>query len=392
MTRGCSRVSLQTCTNKLKSKKLLAKNQIEMKKLVVLLLAVVVASGSVAMPAFAVSTEDIWVSLAEMPTARGALQTAVVNGKIYAIGGSGPIGVNEVYDPATDNWMTKAPMPIPQQNFAIAVYEGKIYCLGGEGNETANQVYDPANDTWQIKSSLPTGRYSLEAHTIDDEIYVIGGVRELGHGLGIEDLNVTEAYNPSTDTWTTKSPKPNPMGYVSAIVDDRIYLISAEVTQIYDPQTDTWSTGAPPKSSNRFGIQVTCTAAATTGVMAPKRIYLYDDSIMQVYNPYNDSWATVAPPPTNSREYAAFAVVDDQLYLIGGFTEWWQSIDHAANERYTPFGYGTPQPTTTVAPSGWQAESFSTAQVTLVSIAVAATAAVIAVSIYTAKRKHYAKA
>ena len=92
--------------------------------------------------------ENSWVSKAPMHEARGCLGVAIVNDKIYAIGGSsgamggligeflltgaGPIlNTTEEYDPAMDTWTFKAPMPTPREHFGIAVYENKIYCIGG---------------------------------------------------------------------------------------------------------------------------------------------------------------------------------------------------------------------------------------------------------------------
>jgi N-acetylneuraminic acid mutarotase len=105
------------------------------------------------------AAENEWVSKADMPTARGYLHVATVDGKMYAIGGSGPIGTNEEYDPQNDTWATKTPMPFPEQNFAVAAYQNKIYCIGGEDK---NQVYDPATDTWEIKADMPTARYTVQ--------------------------------------------------------------------------------------------------------------------------------------------------------------------------------------------------------------------------------------
>ena len=57
---------------------------------------------------------NTWEAVASMPTARAQLGVAVVNGKIYAIGGEsndhGPILLNitEEYDPPTNTWTTKA--------------------------------------------------------------------------------------------------------------------------------------------------------------------------------------------------------------------------------------------------------------------------------------------
>ncbi|TRO45881.1 galactose oxidase, partial [Candidatus Bathyarchaeota archaeon] len=60
------------------------------------------------------AVENSWTTKKSMSTARGGLGVAVVNGKIYAIGGSNndaQLAVNEEYNPATDSWISKSPMP-----------------------------------------------------------------------------------------------------------------------------------------------------------------------------------------------------------------------------------------------------------------------------------------
>jgi len=59
----------------------------------------------------AYAQEDTWTSLAPMPTPRMDLGLAVVNNKIYAIGGQTGRGLsdivldtNEMYNPATNTW------------------------------------------------------------------------------------------------------------------------------------------------------------------------------------------------------------------------------------------------------------------------------------------------
>lgn len=85
--------------------------------------------------------------------------------------------------------------------------------------------------------------------------------------------------------------------------------------------------------------------------MAPKRIYVYDGANLQIYDPQTDSWTNGTAPPT-SRQYLGITVVDDCLYFIGGMSFPFPDIHsyyvfHAANERYTPVGYGS----STVAPT-----------------------------------------
>lgn len=336
-----------------------------------------------ATPASGASTAgNSWEEKAPMPTGRGYLGVAVVNEKIYAIGGGGSIGINEVYDPVADNWTTKSSMPNPTQSFGIAACKGKIYCIGGISSDStgANRVYDPANNSWETKTSMPTGRYGLLANAVNGKIYCMGGVKLLGYNQGVEPLNVTEVYDPSSNTWTTKSPMPSPEGYVSAVVDNKIYVIGPGLTQIYNPDTDTWSTASPSPTSltSRGSNGVAAAATATSGTMAPKRIYVYDGSSLQVYNPQNDSWTFSSAPPT-SRQYLGIAVVNDLLYFIGGFTYTppFSYNYYATNEQYTPVGYGTAQEHTPFP---------------LVPVAVSGVSAVVVVgavvALYFKKRKH----
>ena len=84
------------------------------------------------------TSPNSWASKAPMQEARGGLGVAVVNRKIYAIGGSiasgtyppdvfngGFVGTNEEYDPTTDTWKTKVSMPTPRAHFAIAAYQNQ---------------------------------------------------------------------------------------------------------------------------------------------------------------------------------------------------------------------------------------------------------------------------
>ena len=66
-----------------------------------------------------------------MPTARGALAAAVLNGKLYAIGGVKAFGRDnvaalEVYDPTSDRWESLSPMQRARDHLAVGVVDGKI--------------------------------------------------------------------------------------------------------------------------------------------------------------------------------------------------------------------------------------------------------------------------
>jgi len=323
-----------------------------------LVLFFMIASCLMAKPALSSeeTEENSWVSEASMQVARSGLGVAVVNGKIYAIGGSaenGVVGTNEEYDPATNTWTYKKPMPTPRYGFATAVYQNKIYCIGGFTSDSVtgvNEVYDPATDTWETKTPLPTVRAGLKANVVNSKIYFIGGY--VGNASsGYSYLTLNDVYDPETDSWTTKAKVPTAVSSViSAVVDSKIYFIMDYLNQIYDAAADTWSLGKPlPDSSMMYAR-----AEAATGVNAPKRIYVFGGGITQVYDHESDSWTFGADGPIDRYGFGV-AVVNDLLYVIGGstatyreFPETWmyppEVTWYAANERYTPFGYGTAPP------------------------------------------------
>ena len=171
--------------------------------------------------------ENSWVSMSPMHVGKGrTLGVAVVNGKIYAIGGDGGsvqytgsghgsttnvVNTTEEYDPATDTWAIKASMPTARALFATAAYENKVYCIGGYNytadwfDEGVNEVYDPATDMWETKAALPTPRFGPAAGVVNGKIYVIGGNVMSPPWTFVF---VNEVYDPETDSWATRSPPP----------------------------------------------------------------------------------------------------------------------------------------------------------------------------------------
>jgi len=334
----------------------------------VLILLLVLCSLLVALPNTEIvrAAEDSWVSKAPMQEARIGLGIAVVNDKIYAIGGVGPGGgtggfcaFNEEYDPATDTWTFKASMPTPRSLFGIAVYQDRIYCMGGYtlvglvGVKTdVNEVYDPATDTWETKTSMPSARLGLEANIVKDKIYLIGGYESV-NGTSVGVSNRTDVYDPATDTYTSKASIPTPVSYsASAVVDNKIYVMTSGLNQIYDTESDSWSKGAPAPLPIILG-----SAGTTEDEFAPERIYVFGANAAmpyymfnvqnfptQSYDPENNNWTVCTSMPTG-RFSTGVAVLNDSFYVIGGYTleggyttERWtpSTVPSAVNEQYTP--------------------------------------------------------
>jgi len=186
------------------------------------------------------ASPDTWTSKTPMNEARGGLGVAVVNGKIYAIGGStvqtaltsytsgGIVGTNEEYNPAANSWINRKPMPTPRARFATAVYQNKIYCMGGfsefssftgelQSEVSVIEVYDPATDNWSTISPMPVAGAGLQANVVDDKIFLLGG---------ISNPDACLAYDPATDSWTNEKPIPDSSSlFCSTVVDGKIVAI-----------------------------------------------------------------------------------------------------------------------------------------------------------------------
>ena len=84
-----------------------------------------------------------------MPTARSGLGVTVVNGLLYAVGGSnssGFLATVEAYDPATNTWTSKASVPTRRSGVGVAVINGELYAVGGgntAGALATSEGYQP---------------------------------------------------------------------------------------------------------------------------------------------------------------------------------------------------------------------------------------------------------
>lgn len=127
-----------------------------------------------------------WVSKAAFPSPRNHLASAVLGGKIYAIGGqtgqdsvSVSQGTVNAYNPATDTWSTLAPLPRKLNHATATILNGQIVVMGGQtwyNLPTAHTfAYDPATNTWDTLTSLPAARYSGTSGTIGGSVYYSGG-------------------------------------------------------------------------------------------------------------------------------------------------------------------------------------------------------------------------
>ncbi len=201
--------------------------------------------------AFDTASATSWTTMAPMTTARYLLTAQAVSGKLYAIGGynAGTLTTVEAYDPTGNSWSPKTAMPTSRYMLGSGVINGLIYVAGGysttSGAATAVlEAYDPVGNSWNSTAlaSMPTARYGVTAAVANGILYVIGGTVN-----GSTMLNTVEAYNPTSDSWSTKASR-----YYAAqtagsfVINGIIYVFGGFTTntintaEAYDPGTNTW--------------------------------------------------------------------------------------------------------------------------------------------------------
>jgi len=313
------------------------------------------------------NAEGTWATRADMPTVRWELSTCVVDGKIYAIGGAGPVyealRTVEEYDPATDTWTPKSEMATARQGLSTNVVDGKIYAIGGgafppnalpgEEYDTFSTVeaYDPATDTWTTKSEMPTARGFHSANVVDGRIYVIGGSPVSPSGGSILTVAV---YEPATDTWTQKGDMPasRRAGFTS-VVDGKIYGFGGYANRRrvdeYDPVTDTWTEKAHmPTYRHALSTSVVDGKIYAIGGYVPGVSGYPGVATVEVYDPATDTWTTAPDMPTG-RFGPRTSVVDGKIYVIGGMGYWIRTAYGTVEEYDTGF---VPEAITSVEAKG----------------------------------------
>ncbi|KAJ7336612.1 hypothetical protein OS493_011830 [Desmophyllum pertusum] len=142
-----------------------------------------------------------WTSVTSLNKCKGALALSVLEGWLYAAGGShngSALKSVERYDPIKNEWTQVANMRLPRSHFGMASLQGRLFAVGGYcGISEIEHVecYDPMTNKWSDMSSMNKSRMNHAVVTFSDRIYVIGG----SNSVGI--LDSIEKYNPDLNLW-----------------------------------------------------------------------------------------------------------------------------------------------------------------------------------------------
>ncbi|KFO25889.1 Kelch-like protein 14 [Fukomys damarensis] len=183
------------------------------------------------------------------------------------------------------------------------------------------------------RQSLASRRASFYACRLDKHLYVIGGRNETGY------LSSVECYNLDTNEWRYVSSLPQPLAaHAGAVHNGKIYISGKSFLSslfqggvhngeyvpwlyCYDPVMDVWA---------RKQDMNTKRAIHTLAVMN-ERLYAIggnhlkgfshlDVMLVECYDPKGDQWNILQTPILEGRSGPGCAVLDDSIYLVGGYS------------------------------------------------------------------------
>ena len=160
-----------------------------------------------------------------------------VEGEIYLVAGYGTSRKDTLlkFNPQTDKWVSLAPLDFARDRVASAVLNGRIYLIGGyDGTSKLKDVdvYDPATNSWNSAADLPEAIERSTAESFNGKIYLLGGTGDKVY-----------SYDPSINIWSEEANMTkNINGGSSCIFNGRIWLAKEKDALSYDPILKEWKT------------------------------------------------------------------------------------------------------------------------------------------------------
>ena len=271
-----------------------------------------------------------WRVVGKAPTARQQVATAVLNGRIWVVGGLGgqekafATNLVESYDPAIQAWSTAPPLPRPLHHATAVAYRGELIVIGGwepRGTNltgfTSGEVQALRDGKWVRLAPLLHPRAAAAAAVVDDKIVVTGGQAD---GKLVKETE----YLPGGVKWREGADLPTPREHLAAVSDGRfVYAVggregsadsNTRALERYDARDDRWTKLASmPTASGSLGAAIVKGRLIVAGGEDSTRVL----KNVQSYRLNSRRWSQLDPLPT-PRHGLAVAAFGDTVYAIDG--------------------------------------------------------------------------
>ncbi|XP_059169911.1 kelch-like ECH-associated protein 1B [Physella acuta] len=192
--------------------------------------------------------ENMWISKSPMRVARNRVGVAVLDNKIYAIGGSSGGEQHksaERYDPVLDKWEPIKDMNSVRMSAGVAVVNRLLYAVGGFDGRTrlkSVECFHPEENQWQDVEPMNEARSGAGVVVMNGYIYAVGGFD------GQNQLRTVERYNPKENKWEFVSSLLKARSGVGvAVINNKLFALGGydgsdflPCVEVYCPEKDVW--------------------------------------------------------------------------------------------------------------------------------------------------------
>ena len=287
---------------------------------------------------------NIWVNADTLSVARRSISTAVLNGTLYAIGGcwdrysaSGayiPQAYSrvEAYDTVLNKWTLKDSLRNARYECVSAVVNGKIYVIGGRGNRGAYvntiEEYDTGTYKWVIFDTLLVSRAGSACCMLGNTLYIFGGIT--GNFVALDSIY---SYDITAKKWSGVGKMQQPRYDFQAVaVDGNAYLFggysdieatlgSVEIFSQSSGQTTLLNGGQMEPRSNFAATTIKGSIYVFGGLGSTSPTHPISDGLTSVskYDSGNQQWTQLLDLQY-ARYYFSAEVINGRIYCIGGAT------------------------------------------------------------------------
>lgn len=265
-------------------------------------------------PAFAVGS---WKTVADIPAVLPSAEAVVIGQQVYVLSGSVGHGLRhffEAYDPVDDGWRPLTPFPADISDFAATNIGGRILVVGGRDRQNGNVssavwLYVPFSALWVELSPLPEAMIGHSIVAIGEVIYLAGN-------------NKLWRMDGAQGSWRVVGDLPISGSAVQMVENGKtLFLVGGQNRPRvwrYTIDAGTWSSLPDlTKAAAGGGLAVVDQGAGAQlhyigGYDADEKAASDGHFVFQ-----NGTWVT-APNLPQGRHRMAIAVVDQNLYVIGG--------------------------------------------------------------------------
>lgn len=308
----------------------------------------VTTPGDVGSP---VGTNIEWTTLAPSPIGRAEALRAVVDNKLYVLGGfsgsDGPVARSDVFDPKTNTWTRIADMPRRLTHAGVAVFGRNIFVAGGyvgtgpgyQQQFGTTEVWRFNVDTkqWTASAALPKAVAGGGLVALGNEFHWISGNNSARQDIADHYILNVKADGSAVGNWSSGASLPTARSHFGyAALNGKIYVIAGQSGNdsglTTRPEVHVWDPATPDRWTRLADLSAPLSHIASSTFVLGNRIIVAGGerdhgepvSTVYAYDPANNDWEKLTNLPAPRFSGVAAGIDGAIIFTTGGLqtTTW----------------------------------------------------------------------